>query len=143
MAISERQMLDALRPTPFVDSTELAGILGEPHATIHRILSSLLTDGIVGRVSHGTVHLPSPRGDLNRPRRLAVTRGLQSPQPYLEDGAVYRPLRPTSNGNRLSITGSPSILSLVFVNWELLGTLLRMRTDSPTDDKQRVEGKSL
>ena len=52
-------MLDALSRTPFVDSTELAGILGEPHATIHRILSSLLTDGIVGRVSHGTVHLPS------------------------------------------------------------------------------------
>ena len=59
MALSDRLLLDALSRTPFVDSTELAGILGEPHATIHRILSSLLTDGIVGRVSHGTVHLPS------------------------------------------------------------------------------------
>ena len=59
MAISERQLLDALSRTPFVDSTELALILGEPHATVHRTLSSLLEEGIVGRVSHGTAHLPS------------------------------------------------------------------------------------
>ena len=59
MAISERQLLDALSRTPFVDSTELAGILGEPHATVHRTLANLLAEGIVGRVSHGTAHLPS------------------------------------------------------------------------------------
>ena len=59
MAISERQLLDALCRTPFVDSTELAGILGEPHATVHRALADLLAEGIVGRVSHGTAHLPS------------------------------------------------------------------------------------
>ena len=38
---------------------ELAGILGEAHATIHRSLADLLAGGIVGRVSHGTAHLPS------------------------------------------------------------------------------------
>ena len=59
MSLSERKLLNALSRTPFVDSMELAGVLGEPHATIHRNLSDLLTDGIVGRVSHGTVHLPS------------------------------------------------------------------------------------
>ena len=59
MAISERQLLDALSRTPFVDSTELALILGEPHSTVHRTLSNLLDEGIVGRVSHGTTHLPS------------------------------------------------------------------------------------
>ena len=59
MAISERQLLDALSRTPFVASTELAPILGEPHATVHRTLSNLLAEGIVGRVSHGTPHLPS------------------------------------------------------------------------------------
>jgi len=59
MAISERKLLDALSRTPFVDSTELAGILGEPHTTVHRTLSNLLGEGIVGRVSHGTAHLPS------------------------------------------------------------------------------------
>ena len=59
MAISDRQLLDSLSRTPFVDSAELAGILGEPHTTIHRALTGLLADGIVGRVSHGTAHLPS------------------------------------------------------------------------------------
>ena len=59
MAISERQLLDALSRTPFVDSAELAGILGEPHTTAHRALGDLLAESIVGRVSHGTAHLPS------------------------------------------------------------------------------------
>ena len=59
MALFERQLLDALSRTPFVDSTELAGILGEPHATVHRVLAELLAEGIVGRVSHGTAHLRS------------------------------------------------------------------------------------
>ena len=59
VAISSRQLLDALSQTPFVDSTELALMLGEPHTTVHRTLTDLLAVGIVGRVSHGTVHLPS------------------------------------------------------------------------------------
>ena len=59
MAQSDRQLLDALSRTPFVDSTGLALILGEPHPTVHCALTGLLTDGIAGRVSHGTVHLPS------------------------------------------------------------------------------------
>ena len=61
MAISERQLLDALSRTPFVDSAELALILGEPHTTVHRTLTSLLADGVVERASHGIVHLPSSR----------------------------------------------------------------------------------
>ena len=59
MAISERLLLDALSRTPFVDSTELALILGEPHTTVHRALTGVMADGIVGRVSHGAAHLPS------------------------------------------------------------------------------------
>ena len=59
MAISDRQLLGALSRTPFGDSAELALILGEPHATVHRTLADLLADGITGRVSHGTAHLPS------------------------------------------------------------------------------------
>ena len=62
MAISDRQLLDALSRTPFVDSTELALILGEPHTTVHRNLTGLLAEGIAGRVSHGTAHLPSSHG---------------------------------------------------------------------------------
>ena len=59
MPLSDRQLLDFLSRTPFVDSTELALILGEPHSTVHRALTGLLANGIVGRVSHGTAHLPS------------------------------------------------------------------------------------
>ena len=59
MSISERQLLGALSRTPFVNSEELALILGKPHATAHRVLIDLLADGIVGRVSHGTAHLAS------------------------------------------------------------------------------------
>ena len=59
MSLSDQQLLDALSRMPFVESTELALILGEPHATIQRRLNSLLDDGIAGRVQHGTVHLPS------------------------------------------------------------------------------------
>ena len=59
MAISDIQLLDALSRTPFVDSTEMAAILGEPHTTVHRALAGLLAEGIVGRVSHSTAHLPS------------------------------------------------------------------------------------
>ena len=59
MAFSDRQLLEALSRMPFVESTELALILGEPHATVHRRLSELLADGIVAKVTHGTVHLPS------------------------------------------------------------------------------------
>ena len=39
--------------------SELAGIQGEPHSTIYRALTGLLTEGIAGRVSNGTAHLPS------------------------------------------------------------------------------------
>ena len=44
---------------PFADTAERAGILGQPPATVHRTLTSLQANGIVGRVSHGTAHLPT------------------------------------------------------------------------------------
>ena len=59
MALSGRQILQSLSRMPFIDSAELALIIGEPHTTVHRALTSLLADGIAGRVSHGTAHLPS------------------------------------------------------------------------------------
>ena len=71
MALSDRQLLDALSRTPFVDSTELALILGEPHTTVHRTLTDLLADGITGRVSHGTAHLPSSQ------RYYLTTKGIR------------------------------------------------------------------
>ena len=59
MSLSDRQLLDSLSRMPFIDSAELALILGEPHTTIHRRLTYLLADGITGRASHGTAFLPS------------------------------------------------------------------------------------
>ena len=58
-ALSNRQLLHSLGRMPFVDTTEVAGILSEAPATIHRGLTGLPTDGIAGPVSHGTAHLPS------------------------------------------------------------------------------------
>ena len=71
MALSDRQLLHHLSRTPFVDSAELAGILGEPRATVHRPLSGLLAEGIVGRFSHGNAHLPSSR------RYFLTTQGIR------------------------------------------------------------------
>ena len=59
MAVSRERILDALARLPFIDVGELALILGEPLATVHRAPDALLKDGLAGRVSHGTSHLPS------------------------------------------------------------------------------------
>ena len=77
LALPERQLLDALSRTPFVDSVELALILGEPHSTVHRALTGLLADGIVGRVSHGTAHLPSSQ------RYYLTTKGIREAAEFL------------------------------------------------------------
>ena len=59
MAFSRERILEALARLPFIDAGELALLLGEPLATVHRALTALLKDGLAGRVSHGTAHLPS------------------------------------------------------------------------------------
>ena len=71
MALSDRHLLHHLSRMPFVESTELALILGEPHATVNRALADLLADGITGRVSHGTAHLPSSQ------RYYLTTKGIR------------------------------------------------------------------
>ncbi|MYB50451.1 MAG: helix-turn-helix domain-containing protein [Dehalococcoidia bacterium] len=86
MSLSDHQLLDALSRMPFVDSTELAHILGEPHATVHRVLAHLLAEGIVGRVSHGTAHLPSShRYHLTAQgvREAAEVLGFDTPSDYV------------------------------------------------------------
>ena len=59
MALSDRQLLNSLSRMPFIDTAELAAILGEAYSTVHRVLTGLLDEGIVGRVSHGTAQLPA------------------------------------------------------------------------------------
>ena len=77
MTLSDQQILDSLGRMPFIDTGELAGVLGEPHATVHRALTGLLTTGIVGRVSHGTVHLPSSH------RYYPTTKGIREAAEFL------------------------------------------------------------
>ena len=76
MALSDRQLLDSLSRTPFVDSAELALILGEPHATVHRALTELLAASIVGRFSHGTAHLPTSQRYHLTPKGIAEAAGI-------------------------------------------------------------------
>ena len=59
MAFSRERILEALARLPLIDAGELALIMGEPLATVHRALTGLLDNGLAGRVSHGTAHLPS------------------------------------------------------------------------------------
>ena len=61
---------------PFIDTAELAGILGEPHTTVHRALAGLLADGIVGRVSHGTAYLPSSQRHYLTAKGIREAAGL-------------------------------------------------------------------
>ena len=93
MAISDRQLLDLLSRTPFVDSAELALILGEPHATVPRALTSLLADGIAGRVSHGTAHLPSSQRyhlTANGIRQAAGLLSFETPSDFVRAYPVSR-----------------------------------------------------
>ena len=86
MALSERQLFDALSRMPFIDSVELALILGEPHSTVHRVLTGLLADGIVGRENHGTTHLPSSQRyylTTNGIREAARTLGFDTPSDFV------------------------------------------------------------
>ena len=86
MTLSDQQILDSLGRMPFIDTGELAGVLGEPHATVHRVLTGLLTDRIVGRVSHGTAHLPSSRRyylTANGIRQAAELLGFGTPSDFV------------------------------------------------------------
>ena len=93
MAISDRQLLDALSRMPFVDSAELARILGEPHATVHRALAGLLADGIAGRVNHGTAQLPSSQRyylTANGVGEAAGLLGFETPSDFMRAYPVSR-----------------------------------------------------
>ena len=93
MTLSQRQMLHFLSRMPFIDSVELALILGEAHATVHRALTGLLADGIVGRVSHGTAHLPSSQRyflTANGIRETAGLLGFGTPSDFVRAYPVSR-----------------------------------------------------
>ena len=78
---------------PFIDSAEMEGIQGEPHATVHRALTGLLAHGIVGRVNHGTAHLPSSQRyylTANGTRHAAELLGFATPSDFVRAYPVSR-----------------------------------------------------
>ena len=86
VALSDSQLSHFLGLMPFIDSAELALILGEPHTTIHRALTDLLAGAIVGRVSHGTAHLPSSQRYYlagNGMREAAGVLGFATPSDFV------------------------------------------------------------
>ena len=93
MALFDEQLLDSLSRMPFIDSAELAGIQGEPHTTVHRALTDLLADGIVGRVSHGTAHLLSSQRyclTANGIGEVAGLLGFKTPSAFVRAYPVSR-----------------------------------------------------
>ena len=102
IGLLERVLLDSLSRMPFIDTAELVGVLGEAHATVHRALTGLLADGIAGRVSHGTAHLPSSQryyltangiGEAAGCPRICGSLGLRTRLPHFQGvvGATYPP----------------------------------------------------
>ena len=93
MALAERQLLDSLSQMPFIDSAEMAGIHGEPHATVHRGLTGLLAEGIVGRISHGTAQLSSSQRYYLTTKGIseaAGTLGFATPSDFLRAYPISR-----------------------------------------------------
>ena len=120
MAISDRQLLDSLSRMPFVDSAELAGVLGEPHATVHRALTGLMADGIVGRMSHGTANLPSSQRyylTTQGIREAARVLGIDTPSDFVRAypmsrewlALLIRRMDAVASVCRLAATMSPGI----------------------------------
>ena len=113
-------MLDSLSRKPFVDSAELAFILGEPQTTVHRALTGLLADGIAGRVSHSTTNLPSSQRyylTANGVREAAGVLGFPAPSDFVRAYPVskewlallIRRMDAVASVYRLAATTSPGV----------------------------------
>ncbi len=87
MSVSDQEVLHHLSLMPFIDAGELALILGEPLATVHRALSGLLNDGLAQRVSHGTAQLPSSH------RYYLTKKGIAEAADALDYDAPYEFVR--------------------------------------------------
>ena len=76
-------MLDALARLPFIDSGEIALILGEPLATVHQALTALLKHGLAQRVSQGTAYLPSSHRYYLTEKGIAAALGFDAPSDFV------------------------------------------------------------
>ena len=164
MTITDRHLLDARIRMPIVESTDLGLIPAELRATVHRRLSELLADGVVERVTHGTVHLPSSgkycltRGHQRgrRIRRLRHALGLRTGLPQVQGTAhVAHPLD-GRGGHQSRIVdrarSQPAVPLLIGYQklavrdharassaerWQALESLLRLRVQANVDPAHR------
>ena len=93
MSVSDLELLHHLSRIPFIDTAELAMILGEAHVAIHRGLAGLLDDSIVGRVSHSTSHLPSSKRYYLTKKGITEAAGIlgfDTPSDYVRAYPVSR-----------------------------------------------------
>ena len=89
MSVSDRELLHYLSRMPFVDTAELAMILGEAHVAIHRGLAGLLDEGI----SHSTAHLASSRRYYLTKKGIGEAAGMlgfDTPSDYVRAYPVSR-----------------------------------------------------
>ena len=116
MSVSDQELLHHISRMPFVDTAELAMITGEAHVAIHRGLTGLLSEGIAGRVSHGTSHLPSSRryyltvqgvGEARQSPGLRHALGLRAGLPSVKGVAHLAHPPDGRGGNRLPPGGVP------------------------------------
>ena len=93
MSVSDRELLHHQSQIPLVDTAELAMITREAHVAIHRGLAGLLEDGIAGRISHVTAHLPSSRRYYLTAKGVGEAAGILSfdtPSDYVRSYPVSR-----------------------------------------------------
>lgn len=120
MVFSERQVLHFLSRIPFFDSAKIAGILGRPSATIHPGLTGPLADGIVGRASQGTAHLPSSRRCFLTAKGIGEATqilGFETPCDFVRAYPIFREwlalvirrMGPVASFYCLSATMSPGV----------------------------------
>ena len=119
MAFSREHILDALARLPSIDAGELALILGEPLATVHRALSAMLKDGLAQRVSHGTAQLPSSHRYYLTKKGIAHAAdalGYDAPSDFVRAYpvsrqwlALLRRMDAAASGYRLAATLSPGV----------------------------------
>ena len=78
MSVFDHELLHHLSRMPFVDTAELAMITGEAHATVHRGLAGLRSEGIVGRVSQGAARTVEWRQQHRRRAEHPFVGGLEA-----------------------------------------------------------------
>ena len=72
MSVSNQELLNHLGRLSFIDAEELRMNLGKTLGTIHQGKAGVLSEGVVGCVSHSAPHIAS----LRKCRRYSLSMGI-------------------------------------------------------------------